>query len=63
MAVFPLLVIIHEHEGRNSKKIEEVDTDRKTHEEGDEHDPSVRIRLVRLLIPFRHGPEYKGRDQ
>ena len=33
MAVFALLEIIKEDEGRNRKEVEEVDTDRKSHEE------------------------------
>ena len=63
MAILTLLVIIQEHKGRDREKVEQVDTYREAHKEGDQHDPSVCIRLVSLLVPLDHGPEHKGCDQ
>ena len=59
VSVFALLVIEHEDEGRDCKKVQKVDSDGQAHDERDEHDPSVRIWGICLLVPFGHGPEYK----
>ena len=60
MPVFPLLVIEHEHQSRYCQKVKKVDADGKSHQKAYEHDPAVRIRLIRLIIPFGHRPEHKG---
>ena len=60
MPVLPLLIVEHEHERRNCKQVQEVDSDGQTHQERYEHDPSVGIRLVRLLVPLDHCPEHEG---
>ena len=63
MSVLPLLIIEHEHERRDRKQVQEMDSDGKTHKEGYKHDPSVGIRLVRLLVPLDHCPEHEGREK
>ena len=59
MAVLAFLVVEHEHEGRDCKEVQQVDSDGQTHDERYEHYPSVGIRAVCLFVPFGHGPEYE----
>ena len=63
MTVLPLLIIEHEHESRNRKQVEEVDSDGKTHQERYKHDPPVCIWLVSLLVPLDHRPEHQGCEE
>ena len=63
MSVLALLVVEKEHERRDGEEVEEMDTDRKSHKEGYEDDPSVRIRGVSLVVPLGHRPEYKGGEK
>ena len=63
MAILSLLIIEHEHQRRNGEEVQEVDTDRKSHQERNEHDPSVGIWLVSLLIPLGHRPEDHGGEE
>ena len=60
VSVLALLVIVHEHEGRYGKEVQQVDADGKSHDERNQDYPSVRIRRVGLFVPFRHRPEHEG---
>ena len=63
MSVFSLLIIIKEDKGRNCQQVQQMDTDGKSHQEGNQHDPPVCIRSVSLLIPFGHCPENQGGEK
>ena len=54
------LVINQEDDRRYSQQVEQVYADRKTHQEADEHQPAVGVRLVGLLLPFERRPEHDG---
>ena len=63
MTVFSLLIVEHEHQRRNGEEVQEVNSYRESHQERYEHDPSVGIRLVSLLIPLGHRPEDHGSEE
>ena len=63
MTVLSLLVVEHEDKGRDGKEVQKMDSDRKSHKERDEHDPSVCVWSIRLLVPFYHSPENEGCEQ
>ena len=58
-----LFVIDYEHDGRNGQQVQQVDADGKAHQETDEDQPAVGIRLVGLLLPFEGGPEHDRREE
>ena len=61
--VFFLPVIIKENDGRDGQEVQQVHADGKTHQEGDQDDPAVGMRPVRLLVPLGHGPEDHGGEE
>ena len=63
VSVLSLLVVEHEHQSRDCKKVQKVDSDRKAHQEADKHDPTVCIWSVCLIIPLGHAPEYKSSNK
>ena len=58
-----LPVIIHEYKSRNRQKVQQMDTYRQTHQEGNEDNPTVGMRFVSLFVPFAHGPKYECREK
>ena len=61
--VFVLAVVVHEDEGRDGEEVEQVYADAEAHQEGDEHNPAVGVRLIGLLVPLAHSPENEGREE
>ncbi len=55
-----LTVPVHEDEARNSQQVEKMDAYGYAYDEGYEDYPTVRMRLVRTVVPFGHGPEDQG---
>ena len=58
-----LAVVVHEHEGRDGKEVQQVYADAQAHQEGDEHNPAVGVGFIGLLVPPAHGPEDQGREE
>ena len=58
-----LAVVVHEHEGRDGKEVQQVYADAQAHQEGDEHNPAVGVGFIGLLVPLAHGPEDQGREE
>ena len=61
--VLTLPIIIEEHEARYRQQVQQVYAYRETHQEANQHNPAVRVRLVRLFIPFGHRPEHDCRKE
>ena len=57
------LVIDQEHDGRDGQQVEQVDADGEAHQEADEDQPTVGVRLVGLLLPFEACPEDDGGEE
>ena len=55
-----LLVVIHQYDGRDAEQVEQVNTDAEPRHIGDEHQPSVAVRLVGMVFPFQDKPENHG---
>ncbi len=58
-----LPVIVHEDESREGQEVQQMDPDRKAHQQGDQDDPTVGMGFVRLLVPLAHRPEDDRREQ
>ena len=61
-----LLVVINQYDGWDTEQVEQVDTDTQTGHIGDEHKPTVAMRLVSMVFPLQDEPEYhsgKGRRE
>ena len=61
--VLTLPIIIEEHEARYRQQVQQVYAYRETHQETNQHNPAVRVRLVRLFVPLRHCPEHDCRKE
>ena len=58
-----LLVVPDEYQRWQAEQIEQMHTDREPREVSDEYNPTIRVRLVGMLFPFEHKPEYQGGKQ
>ena len=63
MSVLPLPVVEQEHQYRYGEEVEKMHSDGETHQEGNQYDPAVCIRLVSLLVPLCHCPYDECREQ
>ena len=61
--VLSLPVVVHEHHERYGKEVQQVHSDGKSHEEGDQHYPAVAVAPVRLFVPPGHRPDDHGGEQ
>lgn len=57
-----LLVVINQYDGWDTEQVEQVDTDTQTGHIGDEHKPTIAMRLVGSSH-FQDEPEYGGKDE
>ncbi len=55
------LVIIYQHNGRQTQQVQQVDTDRQTRHIHNQHEPTVGMRLVGLIFPLQDEPEHNSR--
>ena len=53
-----LLVIVYQHDGRQTQQVQQVDTNGEARHIHDEHQPAVGMRLVGMVFPFQNQPEY-----
>ena len=63
MSVLPLPVVEQENQHRDGEEVQKMHSDGETHQEGNQYDPAVCIRLVSLLVPLGHRPYDEGREQ
>ena len=61
--ILALLVIEDKHQSRQTKEVQQVDTDAQACEIGNEYEPAVAVRLVGMVLPLEHQPEYNGREE
>ena len=55
--VFPLAVVIHEHQGGNHQQVQQVYSYAQAHQKGYEDYPFVGVGSVGSVVPHGHGPE------
>ena len=55
------LVIIYQHNGRQTQQVQQVDTDGDACQIHDQHQPTVGMRLVGLIFPLQDEPEHNSR--
>ena len=53
-------VVIYQHDGRQTKQVEQVHANGKSCHVHDEHQPAVAVRLVGVLVPLEYQPEHHG---
>ena len=54
------LIDEHQYDGRNAEQIQQVDTDAQAGHIGDQHQPTVAVRLVGMILPLQDEPEHHG---
>ena len=64
---FGKFIINNQHHGRQGQQVQQVDTDGKACQIGDEHNPSVGVdvafRVIVLLVPSQDAPEHQGGEK
>ncbi len=56
------LVVINQHNGGYTEKVEQVDADGKPRHIHDEHQPAVAVRLVGVVLPLQDEPKHHCRE-
>ena len=54
-----LFIVIYQYDGRDTKQVEQMHTDGKTCQIGNQHQPAVAVCLVCPVFPFQYQPEYQ----
>ena len=57
------LIVVNQHNGRDTQQVQQVDTDTQSHQIGNQHNPTVGMRGISHRFPFQDQPEYQGRKQ
>ena len=55
-------VVEHQHNGRDTKKVEQVNADAQAGHVGDKHQITVAMWFVCMVFPFQNQPENNGRE-
>ena len=48
--------VVHQYQCRDGQEVQQVDTNRQSHQISDEYEPFVGACLVRFLVPFENEP-------
>ena len=56
-----LAITEHQNDGRNTKQIEQVHADTEARHIGNQHQPTVTVRLVGMVFPLQNEPKHDGR--